>query len=550
MNSRKSSWKKLNKLTFLVALSLALFACEAKEAEPAGQSQDATTGAESEPNPYLDLDLDGYPPINGDCDDNNSEIGPDADEVCGDGVDQDCDGVDLACDDADQDRDGYTPAEGDCDDQDSQRRPGRLETCDDGIDQDCDGVDLACDEVDNDGDGLSAAEGDCDDANPRIRPGFRDHCEDGVDQDCDGQDSICEAGQDGDGDGIVDEEDNCPNIANELQSDGDTDGVGDLCDNCLMASNSDQSDRDGDTVGDACDDDVDRDGDGFSSSAGDCAPDNDRIFPGADELCNDIDDDCNGFVDDGCPGIDIRSETVAIAAGPSLLGSESADPDLCLRDPRSDENCDEVPMRNVELSAFSIDVHEVTNEQYARCVTVGRCSPPNDRSRYDDPALADHPVVWVTQSQAVGYCTWAVGRLPTEAEWERAARGTTPLESRLYPWGNDLGDCRANIADCEPSTTAVMSYPQDQTDTGVFDLIGNVHEYTDGWYDPLYYRRAPAQDPPGTAQAGMMSLLAIRGGSFSESESWSTLTYRGFRHLVNHRSGRGNLGFRCAQNAP
>ena len=105
--------------------------------------------------PDLDSDLDGYAPDDGDCNDCDKTIHPNAKEICGDGIDQNCDGKDIDCDVADQDLDGVTIADGDCDDNDGTRNPMALETCDDGIDQDCDGQDLSCDDVDDDGDGLS-----------------------------------------------------------------------------------------------------------------------------------------------------------------------------------------------------------------------------------------------------------------------------------------------------------------------------------------------------------------------------------------------------------
>jgi len=549
MNSRKLSVGRTSRLLSTISILVFLSACISEETEPAneGTRDSGSSQSDSEPNPYLDLDEDGYPPVDGDCDDSNAEIGPNGQEVCDDGIDQDCDGADLVCALADQDRDGYTPEMGDCDDLDPRRGPSRLETCDDGIDQDCDGEDLACDDVDNDGDGLSPSEGDCDDTNARRRPGFRDQCGDGIDQDCDGMDAVCQMGGDRDNDGTVDEEDNCPDVANAVQGDGDGDGIGDLCDNCLMDVNQDQADRDNDGVGDACDDDIDRDGDGFSRTAGDCEPDNGAIHPGAEEVCNGLDDDCNGFIDDGCDGVDLRSETRLIAAGPSLLGSQDANPEECLQNPRADENCDEVPLREIELDAFRIEIHEVTNEQYAACVDQERCSPPSNRDAFDAAEFAQHPVVWVSQIQAAMYCAWARGRLPTEAQWERAARGTTPESSRPYPWGADSGNCRANLVGCGDQSVAVGTFDNDQTDTGLSDMIGNVHEFVDGWYDPLYYRRADARNPTGPEGPGMMNLVPIRGGSFSESASFSTLTYRGFRHLMNNRSGRGNVGFRCVR---
>ncbi len=497
-----------------------------------------------------DDDLDGYRIMDGDCDDQDPAINPDGREVCDDGVDQDCDGADLACEDADQDGDGYSPNEGDCDDQNAATGPGRLETCDDGVDQDCDGRDLPCDEVDMDGDGYSVADGDCDDTSIRIFPGAQDNCENGRDEDCDGADSVC-VDDDRDDDGIPDDEDVCPDVEDVFQADRDGDGVGDACDNCPLVRNADQADGDGDGAGDRCDGDIDQDGDGVLGRDGDCDDDDPLVFPGADERCNDADDDCNGFTDDGCPS-DIRTALVAHAPGPSLLGSRDADPADCARDPDTDENCDEVPQQEIELSAFSIEAHEVTNTQYAACMEAARCSAPArpegvaSARQFADPAFADHPVVWLNRTQAGAYCAWAGGQLPTEAQHERAARGDAPTEQRRYPWGNEAPDCEtANVANCRMGTARTARL-RDRTALGVDDLGGNVHEFVRGWYDATYYRTAPERDPPGSDRMGE-GYVPVRGGSYRSGAAFSTLTYRGRRLLVRERDPRPDVGFRCVR---
>ena len=497
-----------------------------------------------------DDDLDGYRVIDGDCDDTDPRVNPDGREICDDGIDQDCDGADLDCAEADQDGDGYSPNQGDCADEDGAIGPERLETCDDGVDQDCDGRDLPCDEVDMDGDGYSVADGDCDDGSIRVFPGAQDNCGNNRDEDCDGADAEC-VDNDRDDDGVPDDEDLCPDDPDVFQADRDGDGVGDECDNCPSVRNAGQADADNDGAGDSCDGDIDQDGDGTLGRDGDCDDDDPLVFPGADERCNGTDDDCNGFVDDGCPG-DLRSALVSIAAGPSLLGSLDADPAVCARNPDDDENCDEVPQREIRLGAFEIEAHEVTNAQYAACVEAARCSPPAtpmgvaSARQYANPDFADHPVIWVNRVQAGAYCAWAGRALPTEAQYERAARGDAPTEQRRFPWGNAAPDCEtASVNNCRAGT-ARTGRLRDRTADGVLDLGSNVHELVAGWYDAAYYRTAPERDPPGSANRGD-GYVPVRGGSYRSGIAFSTLTYRGRRLLVRERDPRPDVGFRCVR---
>jgi len=246
-----------------------------------------------------DEDADGYETCDGDCDDNDPAVYPGAPDPC-DGVDQDC--ADDLDDELDDDGDGFAECDGDCDDAEAAAHPGAAEVCD-GLDNDCDG-DLYEGEEDEDADGFGVCAGDCNDLNPAIYPGADEGC-DGEDTDCDG--SVDGEEIDDDGDGFAECEDDCddtdPTVyagAAEICADGvDSDCGGDL---------DFEQDNDGDGYapceGDCHDNSIvltpaDLDGDGFSSCDGDCNDVDDTIYPGAEEACNGIDDDC-----DGSPGTD------------------------------------------------------------------------------------------------------------------------------------------------------------------------------------------------------------------------------------------------------
>ena len=162
---------------------------------------------------WVDNDGDGYHENSGDCNDSNSLIGPDQPEICGDGIDQDCDSVDQTCAsaDVDNDVDGYIENQGDCNDSNAAIHPGATEICGNAIDEDCNGNDRAClaEELDNDLDGYTEIQGDCNDGNPAINPGATDICEDGIDQNCSGVDSTCAQNIDDDLDGYTESQGDC-----------------------------------------------------------------------------------------------------------------------------------------------------------------------------------------------------------------------------------------------------------------------------------------------------------------------------------------------------
>ena len=239
----------------------------------------------------IDDDSDGYTENQGDCNDSDASIHPGAAEVCGDGIDQDCNGSDLTCPvDIDNDADGFTENDGDCNDNDASIYPGAVEICGDGIDQDCNGSDLTCPEdIDNDGDGFTENQGDCNDSDASIHPGAVEICGDGIDQDCNGSDLTCPENIDNDGDGYTENQGDCND------SDGSVyPGAAEICGDGI-----DQDCNGSDLI---CPENIDNDGDGYTENQGDCNDNDSSIYPGAAEICGDgIDQDCNGS-DLTCPG--------------------------------------------------------------------------------------------------------------------------------------------------------------------------------------------------------------------------------------------------------
>ncbi len=206
---------------------------------------------------------------------------------------------------------------------------------------------------------------------------------------------------------------------------------------------------------------------------------------------------------------------------------------------------EEKPQHSVYLKAYWIDRTEVTNAMYARCVQVGKCRPPAQSSSQTRPAYYDEaefgafPVVYVAWQDAQAYCAWAGRRLPSEAEWEKAARGP---DGGLYPWGDASPTLKlANFGGLLGDTTAVGSAPAGAAPYGALDMAGNVAEWTADWFNKAAYTLSEFSNPSGPATG---EFRVLRGGSWFNQAN----TLRAAFRLWNYPDLRSNtIGFRCAR---
>jgi formylglycine-generating enzyme required for sulfatase activity len=226
------------------------------------------------------------------------------------------------------------------------------------------------------------------------------------------------------------------------------------------------------------------------------------------------------------PGRD-SEEMQAVPAGEFLMGST---------DPEAD--ADEGPAARIRVEAFWIDRVEVTNARYTACVEAGACTVPVGPS-FRDATRADHPVSLVSWAQATTYCRWVGKRLPSEAEWEKAARG---VDARRFPWGASYEAGRAN-AGYTAGTEPVGRQPAGASPYGVLDMAGNVWEWTSSLYRPYPYDPSDGREEP-LARGARVN----RGGSWYYGPAYQRTTQRATADHIYRRIA--DLGFRCASSRP
>lgn len=231
-----------------------------------------------------------------------------------------------------------------------------------------------------------------------------------------------------------------------------------------------------------------------------------------------------------------EGKMIFFKAGEFLMGS-----------PQDQGLGDEHPQHKVYLDAFFLDRYEVSNADFARFLEANPREHPTITGWYDRvprPGMEHRPVIGLTWKRCQSYCQWRGKRLPTEAEWERAAAG---VEGRIFPWGNQIPDeTRANFGKCcfikkGEVLEKVDSFPAGRTPQGIFNMSGNIAEWVRDWYDSGYYKVSPYRNPQGPEKG---RYHVVRGGA------WNSLPdYMRTRRRYGNNDGQDfyGIGCRCAR---
>lgn len=235
------------------------------------------------------------------------------------------------------------------------------------------------------------------------------------------------------------------------------------------------------------------------------------------------------------------TEMVLIPKGPFYIGSSEKDIDWMVETffaESRDWYLDETPSHALYLNQFYIDKYEVTVGEYQKFLQKTRRTKPKylDNPKYN---AVNQPIIGVTWQDAADFCSWAGKRLPTEAEWEKAARGD---DGRRYPWGNNADIKKANVRGTEDSfrySSPVGNFPEGQSPYGVMDMAGNVFEWTQDWYKPF-----PGNE--GQNDLYNQRLKVVKGGSWKANMDLARSALRGKR--FPHQSA-DHVGFRCVKSS-
>ncbi|RLD02734.1 MAG: hypothetical protein DRI32_08420 [Chloroflexi bacterium] len=234
-----------------------------------------------------------------------------------------------------------------------------------------------------------------------------------------------------------------------------------------------------------------------------------------------------------------------VPEGEFIMGSNADDALAECKKNRDDQYCDinwftnEEPPHIVDIDSFYIDQYEVTNTLYKACVEASVCKAPNEIASYTrpnyywEPQFNNYPVINVDWFQAKAYCEWRGADLPSEAQWEKAARGT---DARIYPWGDGISCGKVNYDGCAGDTKAVDSYESGKSPYGIYNMSGNVWEWVDDWYSAY---------PGNTTIDSRYGIDKVkRGGSFGIVGDYSLSSFR-LSFFPDHDGS--NTGFRCAR---